>query len=314
MTTKATKTNKKSLKTRILQNKQVYIMMLPVLVLLLVFSYYPMYGIVLAFKDYLPNKGIWGSEWVGLKHFQAIFALPDFFRAFRNTIIISLITLLFCFPAPVILALLLNEVTNKPYKKFIQTCIYFPNFISWVILAGILGSLLNYSTGTINNVLAAMGLPRVEFLANEKLFYPVLIISCIIKDAGWGTIIYTAGITNIDPTLYEAAAIDGCKRWGMARHITLPSIAPIILIMFTMQVGNILNANFDAIYNLYNPTVYSVADVIDTLVMRTGFEEGHYERGTAIGLFKSVINFILLLSANAVVKKINGYGMYEVAE
>ena len=262
----------------------------------------------------MPNKGIWGSEWVGLKHFQAIFALPDFFRAFRNTIIISLITLLFCFPAPVILALLLNEVTNKPYKKFIQTCIYFPNFISWVILAGILGSLLNYSTGTINNVLAAMGLPRVEFLANEKLFYPVLIISCIIKDAGWGTIIYTAGITNIDPTLYEAAAIDGCKRWGMARHITLPSIAPIILIMFTMQVGNILNANFDAIYNLYNPTVYSVADVIDTLVMRTGFEEGHYERGTAIGLFKSVINFILLLSANAVVKKINGYGMYEVAE
>lgn len=305
---------KKNLKIKIWQNKQVYIMMLPVLVLLLIFSYYPMYGIILAFKDYLPNKGIWGSEWVGFKHFIAVFSLPDFFNAFRNTIVISLLTLIFCFPAPIFLALLLNEVTNRPYKRFIQTCIYFPNFISWVVLAGIINSLLNYSTGTVNNILANIGLSRVEFLASEALFYPVLIVSCIIKDAGWGTIIYTAGISSIDPTLYEAAMIDGCKRFGMARYITLPSLSPIILIMFTMQVGNILNANFDAIYNLYNPTVYSVADVIDTLVMRTGFEEGYYERGTAIGLFKSVINFILLLSANAIVKKINGYGMYEVAE
>ena len=305
---------KKNLKIKIWQNKQVYIMMLPVLVLLLIFSYYPMYGIILAFKDYLPNKGIWGSEWVGFKHFIAVFSLPDFFNAFRNTIVISLLTLIFCFPAPIFLALLLNEVTNRPYKRFIQTCIYFPNFISWVVLAGIINSLLNYSTGTVNNILANIGLSRVEFLASEALFYPVLIVSCIIKDAGWGTIIYTAGISSIDPTLYEAAMIDGCKRFGMARYITLPSLSPIILIMFTMQVGNILNANFDAIYNLYNPTVYSVADVIDTLVMRTGFEEGYYERGTAIGLFKSVINFVLLLSANAIVKKINGYGMYEVAE
>ena len=306
--------SKKNLKIKIWQNKQVYMMMLPVLVLLLIFSYYPMYGIILAFKDYLPNKGIWGSEWVGFKHFIAVFSLPDFFTAFRNTIVISLLTLIFCFPAPIILALLLNEVTNRPYKRFIQTCIYFPNFISWVVLAGIINSLLNYSTGTVNNILANIGLSRVEFLASEALFYPVLIISCIIKDAGWGTIIYTAGISSIDPTLYEAAMIDGCKRFGMARYITLPSLSPIILIMFTMQVGNILNANFDAIYNLYNPRVYSVADVIDTLVMRTGFEEGYYERGTAIGLFKSVINFVLLLSANAIVKKINGYGMYEVAE
>ena len=305
---------KKNLKIKIWQNKQVYIMMLPVLVLLLIFSYYPMYGIILAFKNYLPNKGIWGSEWVGFKHFIAVFSLPDFFNAFRNTIVISLLTLIFCFPAPIFLALLLNEVTNRPYKRFIQTCIYFPNFISWVVLAGIINSLLNYSTGTVNNILANIGLSRVEFLASEALFYPVLIVSCIIKDAGWGTIIYTAGISSIDPTLYEAAMIDGCKRFGMARYITLPSLSPIILIMFTMQVGNILNANFDAIYNLYNPTVYSVADVIDTLVMRTGFEEGYYERGTAIGLFKSVINFVLLLSANAIVKKINGYGMYEVAE
>ena len=306
--------SKKNLKIKIWQNKQVYMMMLPVLVLLLIFSYYPMYGIILAFKDYLPNKGIWGSEWVGFRHFIAVFSLPVFFNAFRNTIVISLLTLIFCFPAPIGLALLLNEVTNRPYKRFIQTCIYFPNFISWVVLAGIINSLLNYSTGTVNNILANIGLSRVEFLASEALFYPVLIISCIIKDAGWGTIIYTAGISSIDPTLYEAAMIDGCKRFGMARYITLPSLSPIILIMFTMQVGNILNANFDAIYNLYNPTVYSVADVIDTLVMRTGFEEGYYERGTAIGLFKSVINFVLLLSANAIVKKINGYGMYEVAE
>ena len=308
------KTDWKRLKVSVWQNKQVYLMMLPVLVVLLLFSYYPMYGLVLAVKEYQPAQGIFGSEWVGFQHFVDIFALPDFARAFRNTIVISTLSLIFCFPAPILLALLLNEVCHKPYKRLIQTCIYFPNFISWVILAGILNSLLNFSTGTFNNILASLGMQRVEFLTSEHLFYPVLLISSIIKDAGWGTIIYTAAITNIDPTLYEAASIDGCKRWGMARYVTLPCIMPIIIIMFTMQVGNILNANFDAIYNIYNPTVYSVADVIDTLVMRTGFENGYYERGTAIGLFKSVINFVLLLSANAVVKKINGYGMYEVAE
>lgn len=308
------KTDIKKLKVSVWQNRQVYIMMLPVLIVLLLFSYYPMYGIVLAFKEYQPSQGIFGSEWVGFQHFQDVFALPDFTRAFRNTIVISTLSLIFCFPAPILLALMLNEVSHKSYKGFIQTCIYFPNFISWVILAGILNSLLSFSNGTVNNVLTQIGMNRIEFLTSPSLFYPVLLISSIIKDAGWGTIIYTAAITNIDPTLYEAAAIDGCKRWKMVRHITLPCILPIIIIMFTMQVGNILNSNFDAIYNLYNASVYSVADVIDTLVMRTGFEKGYYERGTAIGLFKSAINFFLLLSANAVVKKINGYGMYEVAE
>lgn len=304
----------KKIKISIWQNRQVYIMMIPVLVVLLLFSYYPMYGIILAFKEYQPSQGIFGSEWIGLKHFQDVFALPDFLRALRNTVVISTLSLIFCFSAPILLALMLNEVSHKRYKGFIQTCIYFPNFISWVILAGILNSLLSFSNGTVNNILAQIGMDRIEFLTSPSLFYPVLLISSIIKDAGWGTIIYTAAITNIDPTLYEAAAIDGCKRWKMVKHITFPCILPIIIIMFTMQVGNILNSNFDAIYNLYNASVYSVADVIDTLVMRTGFEKGYYERGTAIGLFKSVINFFLLLSANTVVKKINGYGMYEVAE
>ena len=302
------------LKVSVWQNRQVYIMALPVIIALIIFSYYPMYGIVLAFKEYQPSKGIFGSEWVGFQHFVDVFALPDFARALRNTIVISTLSLIFCFPAPILLALMMNEVSHKCYKGLIQTGIYFPNFISWVILAGIINSLLSLSNGTINNILAGLGMGRIEFLTNPSLFYPVLMISSIIKDAGWGTIIYTAAITNIDSTLYEAASIDGCKRWKMARYITLPCIMPIIIIMFTMQVGNILNANFDAIYNLYNASVYRVADVIDTLVMRTGFEQGYYERGTAIGLFKSVVNFFLLLSANAVVKKINGYGMYEVAE
>lgn len=313
-TLSALRKHKKPLLKRMRKNWQMYLMMVPLVVFLLVFSYYPMYGIIIAFKNYLPSKGIMGSEWTGFEHFTALFALPEFPQAFRNTLIISLLSLLFCFPAPIILSLLLNEVNTKWFKKFVQTGIYLPNFISWVIIGGLVASLLSYSTGVVNNVLAGLGLSRVEFLADPKYFYGILIISQILRDAGWGTIIYIAAITNIDPGLYEAARIDGCKRFKATVHITIPCIMPIIVIMFVQAVGGVLNSNFDAIFNLYNPTVYSVADVIDTLVYRTGIDKGEFERATAIGLFKTVINFILLLGANAIVKKINGYGIYEVAE
>lgn len=313
-TLSALRKHKKPLLKRMRKNWQMYLMMVPLVVFLLVFSYYPMYGIIIAFKNYLPSKGIMGSEWTGFEHFTALFALSEFPQAFRNTLIISLLSLLFCFPAPIILSLLLNEVNTKWFKKFVQTGIYLPNFISWVIIGGLVASLLSYSTGAVNNVLAGLGLSRVEFLADPKYFYGILIISQILRDAGWGTIIYIAAITNIDPGLYEAARIDGCKRFKATVHITIPCIMPIIVIMFVQAVGGVLNSNFDAIFNLYNPTVYSVADVIDTLVYRTGIDKGEFERATAIGLFKTVINFILLLGANAIVKKINGYGIYEVAE
>lgn len=302
------------LRKKLKKKWQFYVMMIPIIAFLLVFSYYPMYGIVLAFKDYMPSKGIWGSEWIGFDHFKALFALPDFPRAFRNTLIISFLSLVFCFPAPILLALLLNEIKVKWFKKFTQTAIYLPNFISWVIIAGIVNSLLSYSSGAVNNILESFGLSRVEFLTEPKYFYPILILSQIWRDAGWGTIIYIAAISSIDPSLYEAAQIDGCKRLKATWYITLPSIMPIIIIMFVQAVGNVLNSNFDAIFNLYNPTTYEVADVIDTLVYRTGIDKGEFERATAIGLFKTVINFILLMSANKIVKKINGYGIYEVAE
>lgn len=305
---------KRLLVRKLRKNWQMYLMMLPVVVFLLIFSYYPMYGIVLAFKSYLPSQGIMGSEWVGFEHFRAIFALPDFFRAFRNTILISSLCLIFCFPAPILLALLLNEMQIKGYKKFIQTSIYFPNFISWVIIGGLVTALLSYSTGMVNNLFDSLGMNRVQFQTEPKYFYAILILSMVWRDAGWGTIIYTAAITSIDPGIYDAARIDGCKQLKAAIHITIPCIMPIIIMMFIMQIGNILNANFDAVYNLYNPAVYSVADIIDTLVMRVGLDKGEFERGAAIGLFKTGINFILLIGANLIVKKVNGYGIYEVAE
>lgn len=308
------KDNGKKLGKRVIKNWQVYLMMLPVAAFFIIFSYYPMYGIVLAFKNYMPSKGILGSSWVGLDHFRAVFALPDFPVAFRNTLIISCLTLLFCFPAPIVLALLLNEMQRKNYKKFVQTSIYLPNFISWVIIGGIVTALLSYSTGSVNNLLETLGLSRVQFQTDPKYFYGILIFSTIWRDSGWGTIIYTAAISSIDPGIYEAAKIDGCRQFRAAIHITLPCILPIIVMMLIMQIGNLLNANFDAIFNLYNPAVYSVADIIDTLVMRVGLDKGEFERGAAIGLFKTVINFFLLISANFIVKKVNGYGIYEVAQ
>lgn len=315
MKNKITRLDNKSLTLRRMKrNWQVYVMMLPIVVFYLLFSYYPMYGIVLAFKNYMPSQGILGSAWIGFDHFRAVFALPEFGTAFRNTLIISVLSLIFTFPAPILLALLLNEMRGKISKKFVQTSIYFPNFISWVIISGIITALLSYSTGSVNNLLESIGLDRINFQAEPKYFYGILIISSIWRDSGWGTIIYIAAITSIDPGIYEAAKIDGCKQFRSAIHITIPCILPIIVMMFIMAIGGILNSNFDAIYNLYNPAVYSVADVIDTLVMRVGIEGGEFERGAAIGLFKTVINFFLLVSSNALVKKINGYGIYEVAQ
>lgn len=296
----------------IIKNRYIYLMLLPVVAFYVIFSYVPMYGIVLAWKNYRHTMGILGSPWVGWENFEVVFRHAGMIPAIRNTIVISLLKLVICFPAPIILALLLNEVTSRIFKRSAQTIVYLPNFISWVIIGGLVKTMFAIDDGLVNNILEAMGIGRINFLLDSKYFYFLLIGSELWKSTGWGTVIYIAAISGIDPTLYEAAKIDGCKRFGLVRFITFPCILPIIAVMLIMQISNIMNAGFDSVYNLYNKTVYDVADIIDTLVYRLGVSDGEIEESTAVGLFKNVINFILLLTGNWLTKKMCGYSMYSL--
>ncbi len=293
--------------------KYVYLLMLPVVAFFLVFSYYPMYGIVIAFKDYRASLGILGSEWLDplFKNFTWLFEQEYFFRAFRNTIVISLLKLVFCFPVPIILALFLAEVPFRRSRVAIQTVMYLPYFFSWAVMATIVFSMFATNTGLLNNIIAMLGAERVKFLTEARWFYLILLISENWKNAGWGTVVYVAAITNVNPELYEVAKLDGCGRFRMMWSITVPCILPIIVVMFIMQVGSLLNAGFDPIFNLYNASVYSVADILDTYVYRLGIASGEFERATALGLFKAVLNIFLLLGGNALVKKLTGSGIYE---
>ena len=292
----------------IIKNRYIYLMLLPVVAFYVIFSYVPMYGIVLAWKNYRHTMGILGSPWVGWENFEVVFRNAGMVPAIRN----SLLKLVICFPAPIILALLLNEVTSRIFKRSAQTIVYLPNFISWVIIGGLVKTMFAIDDGLVNNILEAMGIGRINFLLDSKYFYFLLIGSELWKSTGWGTVIYIAAISGIDPTLYEAAKIDGCKRFGLVRFITFPCILPIIAVMLIMQISNIMNAGFDSVYNLYNKTVYDVADIIDTLVYRLGVSDGEIEQSTAVGLFKNVINFILLLTGNWLTKKMCGYSMYSL--
>ena len=296
----------------IIKNRYIYLMLLPVVAFYVIFSYVPMYGIVLAWKNYRHTMGILGSPWVGWENFEVVFRNAGMVPAIRNTIVISLLKLVICFPAPIILALLLNEVTSRIFKRSAQTIVYLPNFISWVIIGGLVKTMFAIDDGLVNNILEALGIGRINFLLDSKYFYFLLIGSELWKSTGWGTVIYIAAISGIDPTLYEAAKIDGCKRFGLVRFITFPCILPIIAVMLIMQISNIMNAGFDSVYNLYNKTVYDVADIIDTLVYRLGVSDGEIEQSTAVGLFKNVINFILLLTGNWLTKKMCGYSMYSL--
>ena len=296
----------------IIKNRYIYLMLLPVVAFYVIFSYVPMYGIVLAWKNYRHTMGILGSPWVGWENFEVVFRNAGMVPAIRNTIVISLLKLVICFPAPIILALLLNEVTSRIFKRSAQTIVYLPNFISWVIIGGLVKTMFAIDDGLVNNILEALGIGRINFLLDSRYFYFLLIGSELWKSTGWGTVIYIAAISGIDPTLYEAAKIDGCKRFGLVRFITFPCILPIIAVMLIMQISNIMNAGFDSVYNLYNKTVYDVADIIDTLVYRLGVTDGEIEESTAVGLFKNVINFILLLTGNWLTKKMCGYSMYSL--
>ena len=300
----------KSMVRNLAMYRYLYIMLIPGLTYFIIFSYIPMFGIRVAFKDFNMIKGISASTWVGFKYFKQAFASPYFSQTFFNTLIISVLKLIWGFPAPIILALLLNEVSNMNIKRVVQTVSYLPHFISWVIIGGLMVDLLSPQTGVVNNFIKMLGKEPIYFLASKEYFRGVLITSEIWKGIGWGSIIYLAALSGVDPQLYEAAEIDGCGRWKQTLHVTLPGIVGTISIMLILRLGGILSAGFEQIFILYNPSVYEVADIIDTWVYRTGIQGMQYSLATAVGLFKSVIGFTLVVTANWASQKISETGIW----
>nr|WP_242969541.1 ABC transporter permease subunit [Anaeromassilibacillus sp. An200] len=287
-----------------------YLMLVPAIAFYVIFCYVPMYGATMAFKDFNPMMGIWDSPWVGFEHFEQLFALDKFYSVLWNTISISVIRLIFGFPFPIIVALMLNEVRSKKLKQGIQTAIYIPNFISWVVLGGIMVNLLSTDSGIVNGIIKAFGFEPIGFLADDRYFVGTMVVSMIWKTFGYNTIIYLAALTAVDPQLYEAATVDGAGRWKQLFHITLPCIMSTIVVMFIMRIGSLMQAGFEQIFVLYNPGVYGVADIIDTYVYRIGLQEGKFELAAAVGLFKSVINFVLIIIANKIARMAGEEGVY----
>ena len=303
----------RTLGKRMWQHRYIYLMMLPGLIFLLIFSYIPIYGIVLAFKDFSFRKGILMSPWAdqyGMAYFIELFKDAKFWEVTRNTVLISLGRILIEFPVPIILAILMNEVRIKWFKKTVQSVLYFPYFISWVIIGSMVFNLFSVNRGAVNTILFQITGQKINFLIDDTFFIVLLFVSSIWKSAGYSMILYMAAITNIDVELYDAATIDGCNRFQKMRYITLPGISVMIITMLILATGNIMNAGFDQIFNLYNSNVYDVADIIDTYIYRIGLRDLNFSLGTAVGLFKSIINFGLLMGVNVVCKRINGTGIY----
>ena len=305
----ADKTNVQRKKKNWQKDWQLHLMILPGLLFILIFKYMPLGGITIAFKEFLPGKGIWGSPWVGLENFEYMLALPDTKRVMWNTLFIAAAKILINFPVPIIISILLNEVKNHRFKRSVQTIIYLPYFISWVILAGIIQDLFA-KEGLINQFLGIFGAEPVFFLGNKYAFLGVLIGTDVWKNFGYNTVVYLAAITGIDETLYEAAKIDGANRFQQIWNVTLPGIAPIVVLMMILNLGNVLNAGFEQIFNLYNPLVYETADIIDTFVYRISLVEANYSLGTAVGLLKSVVSFILIVTSYKIANKYSDYTVF----
>lgn len=272
-----------------------HIMLLPGLFLIMVFSYTPMAGLVIAFQRFIPSKGMFGDqEWVGLANFRQVFALPGFGQAMENTILIAFWKIVFGLIVPIVFALLLNEVRHSVFKKTVQTVVYMPYFLSWVVLGGILLDMLSPSGGIINQGIKALGGEPIFFLGDNRYFQGTLIITDIWKNFGYGAIVYLAAILGIDTDLYEAAQIDGANRWKQTWHVTLPGMRMIIVLMLVLSLGNVLNAGFDQVFNLYNAAVYESGDILDTFVYRMGLIDAQYGPATAVGLFKSVVSTLFI--------------------
>lgn len=287
-----------------------YLMILPGLLFFLLFRYLPMGGIVIAFQDYNPFSGFGGSEWVGFAHFERLFGEPDFWSLLKNTLILSALNLFLFFPAPVLIAVVLNEVRVQWFKKFVQTAIYMPHFLSWVVVVGITVILFATQEGAINKELADAGFNRIELMTDPDYFRIMYVLQSIWKEAGWNAVIFLAALASIDPTLYEAAVVDGANRWKQLWHITLPALKSTIIILFILRLGHVMDIGFEHIYLMQNSLNLAVSDVFDTYVYRSGVLQGEFSYTTAVGLFKSVIGLVLILLANKLSKKAGEEGVY----
>lgn len=292
------------------QNWLLYLMILPGLLYFLIFKYAPMGGLVIAFQNYFPFLGIKGSQWVGLEHFRRFFSSGDFAMLMRNTLVLFGLNLVFAFPASIILAIALNEVRNTRFKKGVQTIVYLPHFISWVIVVSIFYVLLTTEGGAVNNLIASAGKKKVPFLTDPKWFRPLYIIQEIWKGAGWGSIVYLAALTNVDQQLYEAADLDGASRIKMIWHVTLPSIRPTIITMLILKVGDVLELGFEHVYVMLNSLNRGVAEIFDTFVYTAGITNGQLSFSTAVGFFKSIVGLILVILANRLAKRVGEDGVY----
>ena len=299
------------------RQRSFHIMLLAPCVVLVIFNYLPVFGLVMAFQDYQPGLGFLKSEWVGLKNFETLLKLPNFLPALRNTLVIAVGKIIGNLIIPIIFALLLNEVRNKWFKKTAQTITYLPYFLSWIVLSGIFINFLSQGstqsdTGFLNTVLMNFGLIEtpIDFLGDKNLFPWSMIFTDIWKNFGYNAIVYLAALTGIDPGLYEAAAIDGAGRWKQTLHVTLPGIAPIIVLMTVLSIGNILNAGFDQIFNMYSASVYSTGDIIDTLVYRLGMVNQQYSLSAAVGFFKSAVSGVLIIISYKLAEKFAGYQVF----
>ncbi|KRE98443.1 sugar ABC transporter permease [Paenibacillus sp. Soil766] len=288
---------------KISRSRYLLLLFLPCFIWYVMFKYFPMFGIVISFKNYNLYKGIWASDWVGFKYYVQFFKNPDFFILMRNTFLLSLYKLIVGFPAPIILALLLNELTHKLFKRFVQSVSYLPHFISNVVVASMVIMFLSPSSGVVNRMIESLGFQPVNFMVKAELFRPIYALSEIWQHVGWETIIYLAALTAIDPMLYEAAEIDGASRWQKMKAVTLPGIMPAIVIILILNVGHVLEVGFEKVYLLSNPATYETADIISTYVYRVGLTQGSFSYASAIDLFTGIISLILILGTNYASRK-----------
>ncbi|WP_307449160.1 sugar ABC transporter permease [Paenibacillus sp. V4I3] len=293
-----------------IRDKWLYLMMLPGVAYFLIFKYVPMYGLIMAFQDYKPHLGFFESPWVGFKHFERFFSEPQFGMLFRNTIIIAIYNLVFFFPLPIILSLMMNELRRERFKRFVQTLIYIPHFVSWVVVVGIFYMLLTTENGILNELIYAISGKKIAFLLEPEWFRTMIISQSIWKEVGWGTIIFLAALSGVDMQLYEAVRIDGAGRWRQLWHITLPAIRSTIIILMILRLGNFLDSGFEHIFLMITPTNRDLGEVFDTYVYTKGLTQAQYSYSAAVGLFKSAIGLVLVLGSNWLAKRFGQEGVY----
>ncbi|GIP40897.1 protein LplB [Paenibacillus sp. J31TS4] len=305
----ASQTRFQKLRKRLHKDRALLLLALPGILYFLIYKYLPMFGLVIAFNDYSPFQGFFGSEWVGLGQFRKIFSDTEVLRVIWNTLFISFLQIVFAFPIPIVLALMLNAVRNQLYKRIIQTVVYLPHFLSWVVVIGICVLFLK-SEGLINEILKSIGLPAIPFLTDPAYFKPLIVGQVIWKETGWGTIIFLAALAGVNPNLYEAAVMDGANRWRQTWHITLPSIRSTIIILLILRLGSVLDSGFEQIWLMLNPFNKDTGNVLDTFVYFKGIEQSDYSFATAVGLFKGVVGLILVMGANYLAKRFGEEGVY----